>query len=73
MLDEVQRVPHLFAALKSAIDRDRRPGLKGIRSVVEIGGAKGDVPLPENTSVDPKNIVAIRAGLAPDEVRVGRF
>lgn len=26
ILDEVQHVPHLFAALKAAIDRDRRPG-----------------------------------------------
>lgn len=26
ILDEVQHVPHLFAALKTAIDRDRRPG-----------------------------------------------
>jgi len=26
VLDEVQRVPQLFAALKSAVDRDRRPG-----------------------------------------------
>lgn len=25
-LDEVQRVPHLFASLKRAVDRDRRPG-----------------------------------------------
>ena len=26
VLDEVQRVPHLFTALKAAVDRDRRPG-----------------------------------------------
>ncbi len=26
VLDEVQRVPELFAALKAAVDRDRRPG-----------------------------------------------
>jgi len=26
ILDEVQRVPHLFATLKRAVDRDRRPG-----------------------------------------------
>jgi predicted AAA+ superfamily ATPase len=26
ILDEVQRVPHLFASLKRAVDRDRRPG-----------------------------------------------
>ena len=26
ILDEVQRVPHLFASLKHAVDRDRRPG-----------------------------------------------
>lgn len=27
VLDEVQRVPELFTALKAAVDRDRRPGL----------------------------------------------
>jgi uncharacterized protein len=26
VLDEIQRVPHLFAAIKSVVDRDRRPG-----------------------------------------------
>jgi len=26
VLDEVQRVPELFTALKVAVDRDRRPG-----------------------------------------------
>ena len=26
ILDEVQRIPALFLALKSAVDRDRRPG-----------------------------------------------
>src|SRR3990172_5467954 len=26
VLDEVQRVPELFASLKAAVDRDRRPG-----------------------------------------------
>ncbi len=26
VLDEIQRVPHLFTSLKAAVDRDRRPG-----------------------------------------------
>lgn len=26
VLDEIQRVPHLFRAIKAAVDRDRRPG-----------------------------------------------
>lgn len=26
IMDEIQRVPHLFTALKTAVDRDRRPG-----------------------------------------------
>jgi len=47
--------------------------LKGIRSVVQIGAEKGDVPLPENESVTPENVVALRAGLSQYDVRVGSF
>ncbi|CAN5733685.1 membrane protein [soil metagenome] len=48
-------------------------GLKDLRSVKQLGQAKGDVPLPENESVDPKKIVELRAGLGRHEVRQGRF
>ena len=47
--------------------------LEKIRSVKQIGKAKGDVPLPENQSVSPDNIVKLRAGLRPNEVREGAF
>jgi hypothetical protein len=47
--------------------------LRDIRSVAELGAAKGAIPLPENESVDPAHVVRLRAGLAPDEVREGRF
>lgn len=47
--------------------------LKGLRSVAELGKVKGDVPLPENESVEPEDIVKLRAGLGRDEVREGRF
>ena len=47
--------------------------LKTIRSVMQIAKAKGDVPLPENQSVSPDNVVKLRAGLRPNEVREGAF
>ncbi len=34
--------------------------LKDLKSVAEIGKEKGDVPLPENESVDPDNIIQLR-------------
>jgi hypothetical protein len=48
-------------------------GLKGARSVTELGEAMGDVPLPENESVDRPNVIELRAGLKPGEVREGTF
>ncbi len=38
-----------------------------------MGKKKGDVPLPENESVDPEQVVHLRAGLARGQVREGRF
>ena len=43
--------------------------LKGMKSVKQMGREKGDVPLPENQSVTPENIVALRQGLKPGQVR----
>jgi hypothetical protein len=59
-------------------DADRKAleggdGLRGVKSVAEIGRAKGDVPLPENESVDTLNVVKLRAGLKKGEVREGVF
>jgi len=47
--------------------------LGALKSVVTLGKAKGDQPLPENTPVDPTNIKTIRKHLKPDQVREGRF
>jgi hypothetical protein len=47
--------------------------LKDVKSVAELGRAKGDVPLPENVTVDVTNIVHLRAGLKPGQVREGAF
>lgn len=59
-------------------DADRRAldggaALHGVKSVLELGKAKGDMPLPENETVDPGNVVKLRAGLRRDEVREGVF
>ncbi len=42
---------------------------KTVKSVVEMGKDKGDMPLPENQSVTPEQIVALRAGLRKGQVR----
>jgi hypothetical protein len=47
--------------------------LKGLKSVATLGKQKGGVPLPENQSTETKNIVKLRKGLEPGQVREGRF
>jgi len=47
--------------------------LKGLKSVAELGKEKGDVPLPENESTELGNVVQLRKGLAPGQVREGAF
>jgi len=47
--------------------------LRKLKSVLQMGREKGDVPLPENESVDPARVVALRAGLRPGQVREGAF
>lgn len=47
--------------------------LKGLKSVAKMGKEKGDVPLPENESVTPENIVKLRSSLKKDQVREGLF
>ena len=47
--------------------------LKGLKSVVQMGKKKGDVPLPENESVLPENIIKLRKGLMKNQVREGSF
>lgn len=47
--------------------------LAKMKSVFSMGQSKGDVPLPENESVDPQRIVKYRVGLKPEQVREGAF
>ena len=47
--------------------------LSKVKSIAELAEEKGDNPLPENETVDPKNVVALRAGLKKGEVRDGCF
>jgi hypothetical protein len=43
------------------------------KSVAEMAKKKGEAALPENESVDPKNIIKLREGLVKDQVREGSF
>lgn len=47
--------------------------LRGIKSVFAMGKKKGESVLPENDSVSGEKVIALRAGLAKDQVREGRF
>jgi hypothetical protein len=47
--------------------------LEGLKSVVEMGKDKGDVPLPENESVTPEKVILLRKGLKKAQVREGTF
>jgi len=47
--------------------------LENLKSVAEMGAEMGDVPLPENESATPENIVQIRHGLKKGQVREGSF
>jgi hypothetical protein len=47
--------------------------LAGLKSVLQLGREKGEVPLPENTSTDPAQIIHLRQGLRENQVREGAF
>jgi hypothetical protein len=47
--------------------------LRRLKSVLGMGRQKGDVPLPENQSVDAMSIIELRRGLRHGQVREGRF
>ncbi len=49
------------------------PILERLKSVAQLGKQKGDLPLPENESVEAENVVALRRGLRRDQVREGTF
>jgi hypothetical protein len=55
----------------SAVEATRT--LEQLRSVLEHGRSKGDVPLPENESVEPTRVVPLRPRRSRDEVREGAF
>ncbi|MDH4044467.1 MAG: hypothetical protein OEY20_10060 [Gemmatimonadota bacterium] len=57
---------HLSAVRGSGI-------LDKLKSVVQLGSEKGDVPVPENASVQGMPIVELRKGLRKGQVREGRF
>jgi len=47
--------------------------LNKLKSVAQMGKAKGDVPLPDNESIQPEKIVQLRKGLRKGQVREGMF
>jgi hypothetical protein len=47
--------------------------LAGLQSVVVKGREKGDVPLPENTSVEPEPVIPVGPGRASRPIREGVF
>jgi hypothetical protein len=47
--------------------------LSKLKSVFAMGKRKGDVPLPENESVQVENIIKLRKGLKEGQVREGSF
>ena len=47
--------------------------LRSLKSVATLGAEKGDKPLPENESVKPGHVIALRDGLRKDQVREGDF
>ena len=47
--------------------------LAKLKSVAQLGKEKGDVPLPENESVNVDTVVELRRGLKKGQVREGAF
>jgi hypothetical protein len=47
--------------------------LRGLKSIVQIGTSKGDVPLPENESTAADKVIHLRRGMQPGQVREGEF
>ncbi|HET7039417.1 MAG TPA: hypothetical protein VFH97_05990, partial [Gemmatimonadales bacterium] len=47
--------------------------LRHLKSVMGLGKQKGDVPLPENQSVEGMSLIELRKGLKHGQVREGRF
>jgi hypothetical protein len=47
--------------------------LQKLKSVVQLGKEKGDVPLPETEPVHATPVIELRRGMKRDQVREGRF
>jgi len=47
--------------------------LNNLKSITELGGVKGDTPLPENESVIIDKIVKLRKNMSEHQVRDGEF
>ena len=47
--------------------------LKNLKSVMKMGKEKSDVPLPENETVTPKDVVRLRNKLKKNQVREGKW
>jgi hypothetical protein len=60
-----------YAADQTALEG--APALADLTSVARLGEEKGEVPLPENTSVTPAKIIELRKALLPDQVRESDF
>lgn len=52
---------------------DGAPRMKEIKSVATLGAEKGDRPLPENESVAINEVIRLREGLKPNQVREADF
>ena len=61
----------LYAADQTALPGSDR--LRAMKSVAELGKEKQQIPLPENQSVDVKDVKALRKGLRKHQVREGSF
>ena len=59
----------LYAGDAKALEGSKT--LAGLKSVKEMGKKKGQVPLPENESVNGEVVVALRKGLGKHQVREG--
>ena len=52
---------------------DAADALAALKSVAQLGAEKGDVPLPDNESVDVDRVVHVGKKKRPDQVREGVF
>jgi hypothetical protein len=47
--------------------------LADLRSLLHLGKEKGEIPLPENATADPAQVIYPRRGLVENQVREGAF